>query len=149
MRYIETSDGHLEDIFKLQDEAIRKLNNKFEESLVGYAERFEGVLEKLAEEMQKRRADIVSAIEEKFSLDQIQQEFSQLSKLKKIEELLISINKNTPAEEVELTLETTRKEVTEIKSILNKAIDEAKKKEDSSNSSGSGFLGGIFGRGNK
>lgn len=149
MRYIETSDGHLEDIFKLQDEAIRKLNNKFEESLVGYAERFEGVLEQLAEEMQKRRAEIVSAIEEKFSLDQIQQEFSQLSKLKKIEELLTSINKNTPAEEVERTLETTRKEVSEIKSILNKAIEEAKKKEDSSNSSGSGFLGGLFSRGNK
>ena len=146
MRYIDISDEHLENFFKLQDESIRKLNNKFEESLVGYAERFEGVLEKLAEEMQKRRAEIVSAIEEKFSLDQIQQEFSQLGKLKKIEELLTSINKNTPAEEVERTLDSTRREVSDIKSILNKAIEDTKKKDDNS---GSGFLGGIFGRGNK
>lgn len=143
MRYIDISDEHLEDIFKLQNEAIRKLNNKFEESLVGYAERFEGVLDKLAEEMQKRRAEIVSAIEEKFSLDQIQQEFSQLSKLKKIEELLASINAKSSREEVDKTLETTRCEVESIHKLLDNAIEEAKKKSDTAG--GGGFLGGLFG----
>lgn len=147
MQYIETSDGQLENIFNLQNEEIRKLNKKFEESLINYAEQFEDVLNKLAKEMQRRRSEIVTALEEKFSLDQIQKEFSQLSKLEKIEELLNSINHNTTAETVERTLTTTRHEVSEIKTILNEAIEDTKKKGNNSSTSGNtSFLGSIFGR---
>ena len=91
--------------------------------------------------MLERRREIVAAIEEKFSLDQIQQEFSQLSKLKKIEELLTSINTKSSREEVDQTIETTRREVESIRKLLDKAIEDAKKKP----TSGGGFLGGIFG----
>lgn len=147
MQYIETSDGQLENIFNLQNEEIRKLNKKFEESLINYAEQFEDVLNKLAKEMQRRRSEIVTAIEEKFSLNQIQKEFSQLSKLEKIEELLNSINHNTTAETVERTLTTTRHEVSEIKTMLNEAIEDTKKKGNNSSTSGNtSFLGSIFGR---
>ena len=93
-----------------------------------------------------RRREIVAAIEEKFSLDQIQQEFSQLSKLKKIEELLTSINTKSSREEVDKTIETTRREVESIRKLLDKAIEDAKKKpETTTTSGGGGFLGGIFG----
>jgi len=143
---MEVSDGHLENIFKMQSEAIVKLGRTYEESFAAYAEKFQNILDGLEKEMLGRRREIVAAIEEKFSLDQIQQEFSQLSKLKKIEELLTSINTKSSREEVDKTIETTRREVESIRKLLDKAIEDAKKKpETTTTSGGGGFLGGIFG----
>lgn len=143
---MEVSDGHLENIFKMQSESIVKLGRTYEESFATYAEKFQNILDGLEKEMLERRREIVAAIEEKFSLDQIQQEFSQLSKLKKIEELLASINTKSSREEVDKTLETTRREVESIRKLLDKAIEESKKKPESgSTGGGGGFLGGLFG----
>lgn len=140
---MQVSDGHLENIFKMQGDAIRKLGKAYEENLATYVQKFEDVLEGLGKELQERRREIVAAIEEKFSLEQIQQEFSQLSKLKKIEELLTSINTKSSREDVDRILETTRSEVQQIRKLLDKAVEESQKKEPQG---GSGFLGGIFGR---
>jgi hypothetical protein len=142
---MEISDGHLENIFKMQGEAIRKLNKAYEENLASYVQKFEDVLEGLAKEMQERRREIVAAIEEKFSLEQIQQEFSQLGKLKKIEELLTSINTKSSREDVDRILETTRAEVQQIRKILDKAVETSQKKPDQPQA-GTGFFGGLFGR---
>ncbi len=143
---MEVSDGHLENIFKMQAESIVKLGRTYEESFASYAEKFQNILDGLEKEMLERRREIVAAIEEKFSLDQIQQEFSQLSKLKKIEELLTSINTKSSREEVDKTIETTRREVESIRKLLDKAIEEAKKNPEIPNTSGGGgFLGGLFG----
>lgn len=143
---MEVSDGHLENIFKMQSEAIVKLGRTYEESFATYAEKFQNILDGLEKEMLERRREIVTAIEEKFSLDQIQKEFSQLSKLKKIEELLASINTKSSRAEVDETLDTTRREVESIRKLLDKAIEEAKKKPESGSTGGAGgFLGGLFG----
>lgn len=143
---MEVSDGHLENIFKMQSESIVKLGRTYEESFATYADKFQNILDGLEKKMLERRREIVAAIEEKFSLDQIQQEFSQLSKLKKIEELLTSINTKSSREEVDKTIETTRREVESIRILLDKAIEDAKKKQETpTTSGGGGFLGGIFG----
>lgn len=141
---MQVSDGHLENIFQMQGDSIRKLNKAYEENLATYVQKFEDVLESLGKEMQERRREIVAAIEEKFSLEQIQQEFSQLSKLKKIEELLKAIDTKSSREDVDKILETTRSEVQSIRKLLDKAIDESQNRSDTQG--GSGFLGGLFGR---
>lgn len=144
---MEVSDGHLENIFKMQSEAIVKLGRYYEESFASYAEKFQNILDGLEKEMLERRREIMAAIEEKFSIDQIQQEFSQLGKLKKIEELLTSINTKSSREEVDKAIETTRREVESIRKLLDKAIEDAKnnKPESTTTSGGGGFLGGLFG----
>lgn len=142
---MEVSDGHLENIFHMQSESIAKLGRTYEESFDFYAKKFQSILDGLEKEMLERRREIVNAIEEKFSLDQIQQEFSQLSKLKKIEELLTSIHSNSTREEVNKTLDTTRQEIESIHKLLDKAIEDAKKNPDTGSSGGGGFLG-LFGR---
>lgn len=134
---MEVSDGNLENIFKMQAESIAKLGRVYEESFASYAEKFQNILDGLEKEMLERRREIVSAIEEKFSLDQIQQEFSQLSKLKKIEELLTSINTKSSREAVDKTIEATRGEVESIRKLLDNAIEDAKQ-------SNRKFFGGIF-----
>lgn len=150
MRYIETADGHLEDIFKKQSEVLRDLNKKFEASIQGYADKLDNVLEGLGKEMQQRRAEIVAALEEKFSLDQIQQEFTQLNKLSKIEELLTSINTKSSREEINSVLKNTREEVQSIRKTLSSLIEEVKKKsEPEKPASGGGIFGGLFGGRNR
>lgn len=146
---MQLSDNHLENIYKMQGEAIKNLGKKYEEALTGFAERYESMLDNLAKELQDRRKEIVSALEEKFSLEQIEQEFSQLSRLKKIEELLGSINVNSSREDVDKTLTETRREVEAIKKSLNELLQEARKKSsDDKDKQSGGFLGGIFGRKN-
>lgn len=150
MHYIETADGHLEDIFKKQGEVLRDLNKKFEASIQGYADKLENVLEGLGKEMQQRRTEIVAALEEKFSLDQIQQEFTQLNKLSKIEELLTSINTKSSREEIDSVLKNTREEVQSIRETLSSLIEEAKKKpEPEKPAAGGGIFGGLFGGRNR
>lgn len=146
---MQLSDNHLENIYKMQGEAIKNLGKKYEEALTGFAERYESMLDNLAKELQDRRKEIVSALEEKFSLEQIEQEFSQLSRLKKIEELLGSINVNSSREDVDKTLTETRREVEAIKKSLDELLQEARKKSsDDKDKQSGGFLGGIFGRKN-
>ena len=142
---MEVSDGHLKNIFQMQSDSIKKLGRTYEESFTFYAEIFQNNLNGLKKEILERRREIVNAIEEKFSLDQIQQEFSQLSKLKKIEELLTSIHSNSTREEVNKTLDTTRQEVESMHKLLDKAIEDAKKNPDTGSSGGGGFLG-LLGR---
>ena len=62
---METSDGHLKNIFDLQSDAIKKLGRTYEESFASYAEKFQNVLVGLEREMFERRREIVAAIEEK------------------------------------------------------------------------------------
>lgn len=143
---MEVSDGHLENIFKMQSEAIVKLGRNYEESFASYTEKFQNILDGLEKEMFERRREIMAAIEEKFSIDQIQQEFSQLGKLKNIEELLTSINTKSSREEVDKAIDNTRREVESIRKLLDKAIEDAKNnKPESTTASGGGFLGGLFG----
>lgn len=123
---MEVSDGHLENIFKMQSEAIAKLGRTYEESFASYAERFQSILDNLEKEMLERRREIVTIMEEKFSIEQIQREFSQLNKLKGIEELLSSINAKSSSEEIERSIETTRHEVESIRKLLDRAIEGVK-----------------------
>ena len=140
---METSDGKLENIFKLQAQSISKLGKAYEESFAAHAERFEKLLDDLEKEILQRRKEIIAAIEEKFSLDQIQNEFSQLSKLKKIEEILSSIDSKSSRQQVDKAIDSTRREVAAIHSLLDEALQEAKKKQNETTTSG--FFGGLFG----
>lgn len=140
---METSDGKLENIFNLQAQSITKLGKVYEESFAAHAEKFQNILHDLEKEMLQRRKEIVAAIEEKFSLDQIQSEFSQLSKLKKIEEILASIDSKSSRQQVDQVIDSTRREVAAIHSLLNKALEDAKNRQHETTTGG--FLGGLFG----
>lgn len=146
---MQLSDNHLENIYKMQGDAIKKLGEKYEAALKGFAERYDSELENLSKEMQKRRKEIVAALEDKFSLDQIQQEFSQLSKLTEIEKLLKSIDTKSSKEEVDEILKKTRVEVESINKTLKSLLEEAKRKPNDNPEKAAGFFGGIFGRGNR
>ena len=65
----------------------------------------------------------------------------------KIEELLSSINTKSSREEVDKTIESTRREVENIRKLLDEAMEESKQqKTDTLQNSSGGFLGSIFGR---
>lgn len=125
---MQLSDGHLENIFEMQGESIQKLGRKYEDALSGFAERYETELENITREMKQRRREIVAVLEEKFSLDQIKEEFSQLGKLQRIETLLTSIDSHTSREERDRILFETKREVEAIKFTLDQLLHETRKK---------------------
>jgi hypothetical protein len=124
VQYIETSDGQLEDIFKLQNAAIAKLNQEFEASLLGYSEQFETELKRLSEEIKKRRAEIVAQIDEKFSIAEIRKEFSQLEKLSSIESLLTTINSKVSDTKIQQIIDSARHEIANVTTVLAKMESE-------------------------
>lgn len=140
---MDVSDGHLKNIFDLQSESIKKLGRTYEESFASYAEKFQSVLAGLEREMVERRREIVAAIEDKFSLEQIQHEFSQLGKLSEIEKLLSAIKANNSQTEVVKAIEDTRREVV---SSMQALKDEAKKNSGAQTDSGGGRSLWLFGR---
>lgn len=153
---MEISDGHLKSIFELQAEAIKKLGRTYETSLAGYAEEFKNSLEGMEKLIAERRSEVVAAIEEKFSLDQIQHEFSRLGKLDDIERLLAALDSKISPEAVDRSLSDTNGEIRQIRKLLVEAIDEAKKRQADSQSvdqqpyvqqSATGsFFGSLLGR---
>ncbi len=125
---MQLSDGHLENIFEMQGDSIRELGRRYEEALSGFAERYETELENITREMKQRRREIVAVLEEKFSLDQIKEDFSQLGKLQGIETLLTSIDSHTSREERDRILFETKREVEAIKFTLDQLLHETRKK---------------------
>ena len=125
---MEVSDGHLKNIFNMQAEAITRLGHTYEESFATYTDRFQNILDSLAKEILSRRQEIVDIIESKFSLENIQREFSQLGKLEKIEELLASINARNSQEDVGRTLNITHDEIKSIHQLLDRALENTSKR---------------------
>ena len=87
-RYIEIADGELKDLFNEQTNAIKDLNNRYKQAIVNHIEGFEQMLQNQTEEIVKRHKVFKEAIEERLSIEDIRKEFTNLDKLKDINEQL-------------------------------------------------------------
>jgi hypothetical protein len=123
-RYMDITDSHLEEIFKSQDDAIKQMNTRFEGTLLNYAEQFEKALNSLAEEMKSRRAEIVAQIEEKFSIANIHNEFSQLEKISDIESQLTVLSEQVSDAKMQQIIAATRQSTESVKAALSTISEE-------------------------
>ena len=150
-RYIETADGKLEDLFNEQTNAINNLNNRYRLAIENHIEGFEQMLQIQTEELEKRHKVFKDAIEERLSIEDIRKEFTNLGKLKEINEQLeelkdieqkienISVSMLEAQEikdSVKQALNLVEKELQDIRFELNK-----KNEEDKS----AGVFGSLFG----
>ena len=86
--YIELADGKLGDLFDEQTNAIKDLNNRYKQAIVNHIEGFEQMLQTQTEELGKRHKIFKEAIEERLSIEDVRKEFTNLGKLKDINEQL-------------------------------------------------------------
>lgn len=119
-KYLEMADGKLTDLYTEQVKVITEMNQRYKEAIEGHIKGFEYMLAAQTSELEKRHNEFIQAIEAKFNVEDVRQEFSNLRKLNDIETKLSQIA-STASGNKDLTesVKAVRSSVQEVK----KAID--------------------------
>lgn len=119
-KYLEMADGKLTDLYTEQVKVITEMNQRYKEAIEGHIKGFENMLAAQTSELEKRHNEFIQAIEAKFNVEDVRQEFSNLRKLNDIETELSQIA-STASGNKDLTesVKAVRNSVQEVK----KAID--------------------------
>lgn len=123
-KFIELSDERLNAMFNKQTEVIDKLNKRYEAAIIDHMDGFAKMLEEQTKEIVKRQENFKAALEEKFNIEDIRKDFSQLANLKLLSEILNTIkshiDNSDPVKSAALT-----KKLEEMSELLKK-IEEKK-----------------------
>ncbi|MCM1141689.1 MAG: hypothetical protein NC453_24225 [Muribaculum sp.] len=143
-RFLEMADGKLEDLYKGQIKVLTEMNDRYKAAIEGHIEGFEKMIARQVEELEHRHTDFIRTLEEKFNVEEVRDEFTNLRKLQDIDKQIASIlDKGVSSEEMQKQLQNLKVEVRdqmqqlniELKT-LNKTVKESSK---------GGIFGGIFG----
>lgn len=92
--YLQVADGKLEDLFREQTAVIEKLNQRYRAAIQGHIDGFDDMMDDLTRELEGRHRLFINAMEEKLSISDIRQEFSNLKKLDAIFEEVKGISED-------------------------------------------------------
>lgn len=143
-RFLDMADGKLEDLYTEQTKVLTEINGRYKAAIEGHIEGFEKMIAKQVEELERRHSKFIDTLEEKFNVEEVREEFTNLRKLEGIDKQISSIlDKGISTDEMQTQLQILKKEVTnqiqqittELKT-LNKTVKESSK---------GGIFGGIFG----
>ena len=95
--YAETADKKLELFFDEERKELSRITRRYNEALDTFLEEQGKIFEDRKNELEKRKEEFTRAIDEKFSVDDIRKEFTNLSKLSAIVEKLDRILSITSA----------------------------------------------------
>ena len=84
MKYFETADGKLDNLFEEQTKLIDQLNKRYRDSIVDHIEDFELMLKEQKEELRKRHEDFLEEMRLVVNVEEIHKDFSNLRKLNEI-----------------------------------------------------------------
>ena len=119
-KFLEISDGKLEDLYTEQTKAIGEMNRRYKEAIEGHAKGFEQMIADQTAELEKLHNDLLEALQAKFNIDDIRSEFSNLKKINDIIDQLRVIAKD-PVKTGDLT--TLGKKLDDIQGELKKLDD--------------------------
>lgn len=132
MKYFETADAKLDNLFEEQTKLIDQLNKRYKDSIVDHIEGFEQMLKEQKEELKKRHLEFLEEMRLVVNVEEIHKDFSNLKKLTEIFEQLKRLTADSiKADELNKTLQKIQEEIAKI---------------DVSKAPSSG-LGSIFGEG--
>ena len=84
-KYLGITDGKLEDLYTEQTKVLEEMNKRYRAALDQHIAGFEEMVAKQTEDLKIRHTQFLNAMEEKLSIENIQQEFIALRRLKAIE----------------------------------------------------------------
>lgn len=87
-KYLEMADGKLEALFKTQTKVIDEMNSRYKTAIEGHIDGFEVMLKSQTAELEKRHQEFVKTLEERFNVEDVRQEFTNLRRLEAIERKL-------------------------------------------------------------
>lgn len=143
-KYLEMADGKLEDLFAAQTKVIGEMNTRYKAAIEGHIDGFEEMLKNQTAELEKRHQEFMQAIEERFNVEDVRQEFTNLRRLEAIERKLADlVNKaSVSPDDVHKEVAALQRELQGLKGELN-AIN---KNTKDGIKAGGGFS--LFGRSN-
>jgi len=114
--YIETADGKLEDLFKVQSKTIDQMNYRYKEAIERHIDGFERMLQAHTKEIELRHEDFKKSLEENISLDVYRAQLSPLKRLDSIEQQLVALSRSkVRTDEIENILYQITNEIHELK----------------------------------
>ena len=87
-KYLEMADGKLEALFKTQTKVIDEMNSRYKTAIEGHIDGFEVMLKSQTAELEKRHQEFMKTLEERFNVEDVRQEFTNLRRLEAIERKL-------------------------------------------------------------
>lgn len=137
-RYLTIADGKLKDLYERQVSVIGAMNKNYEQAIKGHIQGFDRLIEDSTNEFKQRHEDFKKAIDEKFNIAEVHDDFSNLKRLNDISQQLNKLN------DLERAFTKYQASLNEVKGEL----EDIKKIAKSANGGGAegGFLGGLFRR---
>lgn len=115
MKYFETADGKLDNLFEEQTKLIDTLNKRYKDSIVDHIEGFEQMLKVQKEELQKRHEEFLEEMKLVVNVEEIHKDFSNLSKLNDIVDQLKRLTTDpVKADELHKKLQKIQEEIAKI-----------------------------------
>ena len=81
MKYFETADGKLDNLFEEQTKLIEQLNKRYKDTIIDHIEGFEQMLKEQKEELKKRHEEFLKEMRLVVNVEEIHKDFSNLRKL--------------------------------------------------------------------
>lgn len=151
-KFLDMADGKLEELYSQQTAVINEMNRRYKEAIENHIEGFETMLINHTSDLEKRHKEFLEAIEERFNVEDVRQEFTNLRKLETIEQKLEAIASSTvKPENIHKEIQEIQDEIKTLKNELKhelSAINKNTKNNTSSSTPSSGW-GGLFGRSDK
>lgn len=118
-KFLDMADGKLEDLYTEQTKVLTEINNRYKRAIEGHIDGFEEMFKEQTAELENRHNAFMHAIEERFSIEDVRQEFTNLRKLESIEKRLTDISSSvvTP-ENIHKEIQDVQKEIQDLKSEL-------------------------------
>ena len=144
-KFLEIADGKLEDMYRAQTKVLEEMNRRYKDAIEGHIEGFEAMIKSQTDELERRHNEFIAAIEEKFNIESIREEFTNLRKLELIEKKLGEIlNSSVKPDAVHKEVEELQKEIQRQIQTIRTELEAIKE-----NTKDSGSGGGLFGWGRK
>lgn len=115
MKYFETADGKLDNLFEEQTKLIDQLNKRYKDSIVDHIDGFEQMLKDQKEELKKRHQEFLEEMRLVVNVEEIHKDFSNLKKLNEIVEQLKRLSADpVKADELHKKLQKIQEEIAKI-----------------------------------
>ena len=143
-KYLGLADGKLEVLYTRQTAAIGSMTKNYEDAIKEHIAGFDRIIEDSTKEFEKRHKDFLAALDEKFNIAEVHDDFSNLKRLNDISQQL---NKLKDLESEFSKYQSTLNEVKGILEDLKKLANSSDRKgKDSDEDHGGGFFGLFAGR---
>lgn len=115
MKYFETADSKLDNLFEEQTKLIDQLNKRYKDSIVDHIEGFEQMLKDQKEELKKRHEEFLEEMRLVVNVEEIHKDFSNLRKLNDIVDQLKRLTTDpVKADDLHKKLQRIQEEIAKI-----------------------------------